>query len=344
MATDVDTFLVTVYCLVDDLYQQHAKPIRVHLPGRPGELSDSEVLTLEVLAQWQPRGSQRQFVNWAAKHWRGYFPRLLSQSAFNRRSRQLYGVLAHLGDWIRQAIEAELEDASIFEVMDGIAVPLMRRCRGQRHRSFGVEADFGHGGADQELYYGVKVFAAVDNLGFVTGWVVGPASTEEHWLAEALFTWRRSPEAAPPTADDLASVLGPSHRLRGRRRGPRGPVRGRASAGTPFDGPSLADLGLRGVAWRAHWRRDLGACVLLKSDFAAGPEQRRSKRWFNAHRQHIETTFSELTDVFRLKYPRARTFWGLLTRLAAKATAYNMAVALNRLAGDDSLAFLTPFA
>jgi len=62
VATDVDTFLVTVYCLVDDLYRKHASPIRVHLPGRPGELSDSEVLTLELLAQWQPSGSQRQFV------------------------------------------------------------------------------------------------------------------------------------------------------------------------------------------------------------------------------------------------------------------------------------------
>jgi len=344
VATDVDTFLVTVYCLVDDLYRKHASPIRVHLPGRPGELSDSEVLTLELLAQWQPSGSQRQFVNWAANHWRGYFPHLLSQSAFNRRSRQLYGVLARLGDWIRQAVEAELDDASIFEVIDGVAVPLMRRCRGRRHRCFGVEADFGHGGADQEVYYGVKVFAAVDNLGFVTGWVVGPASTEEHWLAEALFTWRRSPTVRAPTADDLAEALGPSHRNGGARHGPRGPVRGRWSAGAPFDGPSLSDLGLRGAAWRAHWRRQLGACVLLKTDFAPGAEQPHAKRWFNAHRQRIETTFSQLTQVFGLKYPRARTFWGLLTRLAAKATAYNLAVAINRLAGLDTLALANPFA
>lgn len=344
MAADVDTFLVTVYCLIDDLYRQHAGPVRAHLPGRPGELSDSEVLTLAVICQWQSSGSERQFLAWAAKHWRTYFPRLVSQSAFNRRARQLYGVLAGLSEWIRQAVESQLDSAAVYEVIDGVPVPLMRRCRGRRQRCFGSEADFGHGGSDQEVYYGVKVQAAVDNLGFLTGWVVGPASTEEHWLAEALFTWRQQPTAPAPTADKLATVLGPSHRTSGARLGPRGPVRGRLSAGRPFDGPSLADLGLRGATWRQHWRDDLGATVLLKTDYLPSPDQLRALRWFNRRRHQIETTFSTLEAVFRLKFPRARTFWGLLTRLAAKVSAYNLALAVNRILGRVTHALFNPLA
>ena len=133
------------------------------------------VLTLAVLCQWQTSGSERQFLAWATRQWRSYFPRLVSQSAFNRRARQLYGVLAGLSEWIRQAVEPHLGGARVYEVIDGVPVPLMRRCRGRRQRCFGLEADFGHGGSDQEL--------------------VAPAA-----------------DALPPTADDLASVLGPSHR------------------------------------------------------------------------------------------------------------------------------------
>jgi hypothetical protein len=338
----VDTFLVTVYCLIDDLYRRYAGPVRAHLPGRPGELSDSEVLTLAVLAQWQPRGSERQFIAWAAKHWRAYFPRLLSQSAFNRRARQLYGVLAQLSGWIRTAVANQMDCPSAYQIMDGVPVPLMRRCRGHRHRSFGIEADFGHGGSDQELYYGVKVLAAVDGAGFVTGWVVGPASTEEHWLAEALFTWRQQPVAPPPSAEALAEVLGPSHRHGGHRHGPSGPVRGRLSAGQPFDGPTLADLGFRGATWRRHWRADWGAAVLLKSDFAEGPDQQHAVQWFNGLRHAIETTFSCLESQLRLKFPRARTYWGLLTRLAAKISAYNLAMAVNYLFGRPPYALFNP--
>ncbi len=261
----MDTFLVTVYCLIDDVYRRYAGPVRAHLPGRPGELSDSEVLTLAVLAQWQPRGSERQFIAWAATHWRAYFPRLLSQSAFNRRARQLYGVLAQLSGWIRTAVEDQVDGRRVYEIIDGVPVPLMRRCRGQRRHSFGTEADFGRGGSDKELYYGVKLLAAVDQAGFVTGWVVGPASTEEHWLAEALFMWRQQPGAPAPSAAALADVLGPTHHYGGQRHGPRGPMRGRLSAGPSFAGPTLADLGFQGAAWRRHWRADWGAAVLLKN-------------------------------------------------------------------------------
>lgn len=344
MSADVDTFLVTVYCLIDDAYRRYAGPVRAHLPGRPGELSDSEVLTLTVLAQWQARGSERKFVSWAADHWKAYFPRLLSQSAFNRRSRQLYGVLARLSGWIREAVEDSVDGSSVYEIIDGVPVPLMRRKRGQRHRLFGTEADFGRGGSDRELYYGVKVVAGVDRAGFVTGWVVGPASTEEHWLVEALFMWRQEPEAPQPTADALAEVLGPTHHNRGHRVGPRGPVRGRVSAGQPYAGPTLGDLGYRGAAWRRHWRDDWGAEVLLKSDYVEGPHRQRAVQWFNGLRHAIETTFSCLDDQLRLKFPRARTYWGLLTRLAAKISAYNLGVAVNYLLGrDHTYALFDPF-
>ena len=63
----------------------------------------------------------------------------------------LYGVLAGLSEWIRQAVESHLDCSSAYQVLDGVSVPLMRRSRGRRQRCFGTEADFGHGGSDQEL-------------------------------------------------------------------------------------------------------------------------------------------------------------------------------------------------
>ena len=185
-------------------------------------------------------------------------------------------MLARLSGWIRTAVEKSVDGARLYEIIDGVPVPLMRRCRGSRHRSFGVEADVGHGGSERELYYGVKVLAAVDAAGFVYGWVVGPASTEEHWLAEALFRWRQQPTAPAPSAAALADVLGPTHHRGGHRYGPRGPVRGRLSAGQSFAGPTLGDLGFQGTAWRHHWRADWGTTVLLKRDYAPGPDQPRA--------------------------------------------------------------------
>src|SRR4029079_5849022 len=124
------------------------KPVR---RGRRPELADSEVLTLMVLGQWQPDRSETAFLAWVRTHWQAYFPRLLSQSAFNRRARDLMPVLCALGPAVHTRLAQELGAtgaatwADLVEGLAGVPVPLLRRCRGDRHRLFTDEADVGRG-------------------------------------------------------------------------------------------------------------------------------------------------------------------------------------------------------
>src|SRR6202011_3404894 len=118
-----------------------------------------------------PRRSERAFLSYVRIHWRSYFPRLLSQSAFNRRTRDLWGVLCRLGPLLAASWEASALCADAYEVLDGVPVPLMRRCRGNRHRLFANEAAIGRGGADREWYYGVKLVASVSPSRGLTGFV-----------------------------------------------------------------------------------------------------------------------------------------------------------------------------
>ncbi len=101
MAIDLDTFLVALYTIVDDLSQQRPGLRR---PGRPGArptVTDSEILTLALCAQWWGR-SERAFLRYARAHCRAYFPRLLSQSAYNRRCRALAEQLVALVPLVAQ--------------------------------------------------------------------------------------------------------------------------------------------------------------------------------------------------------------------------------------------------
>ena len=319
MELDLDTFLTAVYCVVDDLYRTEFAPGKPVRPGPKPALSDGEVLALAVLAQWQRRRSERAFLRYAARHWRAYFPRLLSQGQFNRRARDLAGVLCALGPRVAARLGA-LVGAPAYEALDGVPVPLMRRCRGTRHRLFAAEAGIGRGGSDKDWYYGVELIAAVGPHGAITGFVLIPASTEERWGAEALLRWRAAPDAPAPTAAELAPVLGPAHRRRGQRLGPTGPIAPRLGAGAPADAPYLTDRGLRGAAWQRHWREHHGATVL------AGATRR-----LRGLRQVVESAFNALTDALGLVFPRARSHWGLLARLGAKVAAHNLALLVNHL-------------
>src|SRR5439155_24946536 len=198
------------------------------------------------------------------------------------------------------------------------------RCRGDQHHLFRLEAAIGQGGSDKDWYYGVSLLGAVTAGGLIAGFVLGPADTQERWLAEALLRWRQAPTAPSPSAADLLPVLGPSHK-RGGRVGPRGPLAPRQGVGTASGAPYLADLGFAGQAWQRHWAQDYGAFILTKADYAQGADPaapQGAARWVASRRQVVETVYHTLSARFGLPFPRARTYWGLLARLGAKVAAF----------------------
>jgi hypothetical protein len=332
MCVDLDTFFVTVYTLVDDLYRAELAPLKPAAEGRPTTLSDSEVLTLLLAGQWLGN-AERALYRHAARHWRTYFPRLGDRSSFNRRARELAGVLLRLVPLLAREVDAA---TAAYEVLDGVPVPLLRRCRGVKHRVFGDEAGIGRGGSDRDWYYGCELLLAVTDAGAVTGFLLGPPATDDHWLADALLCWRRDP-AAPPW---LPADLPPSHRKGGGRVGPTGPIWPRDAAGPPAAAPYLADGGFRGAIWARHWRADYGAVVLTPqalSPAKAAPVRRQFAGW----RQVIETVNGLLVEVFHLAFPRARSRRGLLARVAAKLAALNLALLLNRRLGRPPFALAT---
>ena len=52
MTLNLNAFLTALYIVLDDLYQKRYAHLKPRRPGRRLELSDSEVLTLSIWAQW----------------------------------------------------------------------------------------------------------------------------------------------------------------------------------------------------------------------------------------------------------------------------------------------------
>ncbi len=64
---DLDPLLVALYVLVDDWLKENRNSAKRD-PGRPALLSDGEVLTLAILAQWPRFRSERDFFRFAHVH------------------------------------------------------------------------------------------------------------------------------------------------------------------------------------------------------------------------------------------------------------------------------------
>jgi hypothetical protein len=183
---DTDTFLTTLYVMIDEFCQAYLPP-EVH-PGPRASLSRSEVITLSLFGQWACFPSERAFYRYAQRQLRVAFPRLPHRTQFNRLLRQHYAAIVacflHLVDLLdgRHAL---------YEALDGTAVPT----RDAKRRGAGWlpgRADIGWSnrlGWDE----GFPLRMAVNPRGIMTGLGVGPASAKDQPLAETFFALRRQP-------------------------------------------------------------------------------------------------------------------------------------------------------
>ncbi len=311
---DVETFLTTVYVLVDDIVHDRAAQRRP--TGPAAALSESEVITLALFAQWARFESERAFYRYAEQRLRPLFPLLPARSQFTRAMRRLGGRLGVLGGAVAQRIEglhaARRGIACPYELLDGMGVPT-RNCQ---RRAVGWLPQIAPIGRCNRVgwYEGVHLLTAATPTGTLTGFGCAPANTKDQPLAETFLAARHTPH-------------------------PRLPEGGAAVAG----GRYLADTGFEGRDWHAHWYDEYEAEVHCPPKAAqtspARAWSRATRRAFAGLRQIVETVHARLLDTFGLGRLRPHSLAGLRASLAAKCAAYNVALWLNLQLGRPPLAF-----
>ncbi|WP_067584655.1 hypothetical protein [Endozoicomonas ascidiicola] len=84
-------FITSVFSLIDDLYKElYPTPIRTS--GPPPKLSDSEVITMEIVGEWAGKHNNSDIWNYYGQHWRYLFPDMSSRSKFANQSANLWQV------------------------------------------------------------------------------------------------------------------------------------------------------------------------------------------------------------------------------------------------------------
>jgi hypothetical protein len=180
---DLDSFLVSLYVLVDDWWklERSSEPPRA---GRPALLTDPEVITLAILAQWPRFRSERDFWRFAQAHLRPYFPNLCSQSQLNRRVRS---VEPDLRDFQRAVAGMLCGVSEVYHVLDTTLIPAMVRVRASRKGLFAGQATFGRSASKTEWVYGFKVALSVSPQGVICAFGLAEAASDDRPIGEFLI-------------------------------------------------------------------------------------------------------------------------------------------------------------
>jgi hypothetical protein len=176
MIADFDDFCLYVYCIVDEICQQLA-PV-LHRPGpAPTTLSDSELIALALIGECRGWDIETELLGHAPMY-RHLFPRLPSQSRFNRRRRNL----ALIFNGIRRSVLQVLDVAQDpLTVIDSLPVPVV-----QFHLAPASTADwdvhgatFGHCASKKQTIYGYKLHLLLTVGGVILDFELAPANATD---------------------------------------------------------------------------------------------------------------------------------------------------------------------
>jgi hypothetical protein len=176
MIQDFDDFSLWVYCIVDDICQQ-LQPYR-HRPGpAPTSATDSELIAMAIIGECRGHDMETEVLSCWADH-RDLFPRVPSQSRFNRHRRHLLPLFR----LIRQAILRVLDVAQDrLCVIDSLPVPVVTFHLAPPARGDWAEhgAAFGKVASKQQTIYGYKVHLLLTVGEVILDFALAPANATD---------------------------------------------------------------------------------------------------------------------------------------------------------------------
>jgi len=170
---DFTRFLIAVFCFVDDWL----KGKRLRQRGPQPLLSDSEVLTIEIMGEFLGLDTDRAIFDHFRRHWGEWFPnpRCVHRTTFVRQAANLAWVKMQIWQDLLQAISFD----PLISIVDSFPAPLCRLARAYRCRRFAGQAAYGYDEMEKQTFYGFRAHVRISWPGVITGLVLAPANVHE---------------------------------------------------------------------------------------------------------------------------------------------------------------------
>lgn len=171
---DIETIFTETYVLVDDQYKRIVDSYsRLRASGPKPEFSDSEVITLALVAELMKNDSENAWISYVTKNYRHLFPNIIERSRYNRRVKDLTQII----NKIRCNLSEELVGKMPFiQIADSVPLPVCHYARAGRCRSFSGEAAFGVCESKKEKVYGFKIHLTTSAGGIPLSFSIAPAN------------------------------------------------------------------------------------------------------------------------------------------------------------------------
>lgn len=181
---NLDDLIIAWFCLIDEGLETLLAGRRLRERGPYPRLTDSEVLTLEVVGEYLGLEQDSAIFAYFRRHYRHFFPALaqIHRTTFVRHAANLQVIKERLWQWLCERLPHDPHLA----IIDSLALPVCQFTRAPRCRRFRGEAAYGHDHLTHQPFYGFRLHARICWPGVLCQIEVTPGNGQELAAAEDL--------------------------------------------------------------------------------------------------------------------------------------------------------------
>jgi hypothetical protein len=177
---DLDSFIITVFCQVDDALEECLARLgvrRLRQRGPCATLADSEVLTIEIVGEYLGLAQDKAIFDYFRRHYSHFFPALdrVHRTTFTRQAANLWLIKERL--W-QHFVALTLHDEQL-AIVDSFPLAVCQFARAPRCKRLRDIAAFGKDVVARQTFYGMRVHVRICWPGVITRVELAPANTHE---------------------------------------------------------------------------------------------------------------------------------------------------------------------
>lgn len=279
----LNDYIISVFCLIDDLYLKIFANSSLRKAGFAPILKDSEVITMVLIGEILGLSDNKKIWLLFKSNYLDYFPRLelVRYKIFNKQATNLW----HVIEMMHQKLLQELGQWNLF-LADGVPIPVCHLARHKRSTLFKDKVAKHYCAAKKEHYYGFKLLLVTTDTGIPITYSLDAANIDERKIL--------------------------------------------LDTNIPANSTIIADKGFIGKEL-AEFLKSLANITLLTPKRRNMLQQMSSKlsATITSIRKRIETSISQLTEIFHINSTKARSYHGLIGRINRKILSYTVALMFN---------------
>ena len=179
---DTNSYMIEMFCIIDDFMKRK----RIRRRGPQPQLSDSEVITIEIMGAFLGIETDKGIYTYFKQNYGDWFPALrrIHRTTFTRQMANLW--------WYKKSIWKHVLRKLRFDrcisLIDSFPVPICRFARAYRCRRLREAAAFARDVVARQTFLGMRAHLRVCWPGVIVDFRLAPANVHELQVAEELLS------------------------------------------------------------------------------------------------------------------------------------------------------------